>query len=292
MDRTTTALSAEYDRTVRRMLERGQTPPERGPDDVLVGTYDPRVLRAVAGTWRMRMRQEHHSSAVFAGLLPQAMEAGAPVDVKMALLRASMDELRHAALCAEVAELLGASAEVEQEMEPAAPATHEDIPAEEVFLRNVFFVGCLSETVAVALLTDERDACEEPWIRRVLTQLMGDETLHARVGWLWLHTLWPTLDAAARRRMDEYLPLAFGYYERCMVDATSGGRLRGEQLRQARQIGFADSTVSRQLFYETMEAVVVPRLQEIGLDAVQAWSNRDAAGATDAGQVTLTGGSL
>lgn len=291
MDRSGTALTAEYDRTVRRLLERGQTPPERTDDDRLVGDYEPAVLAAVAGNWRMRMRQEHHSSAVFAGLLPQAMAAGAPVDVKMALLRASMDELRHAALCAEVAELLGASPEVEQEMEPEAPATHEGIGADEVFLRNVFFVGCLSETVAVALLTDEREACEEPWVRRVLTQLMGDETLHARIGWLWLQTAWDGLDADARARTNAYLPLALGYYERCMLDATSGGRLYGAQLEQARRIGFADSRVSRTLFYETMDAVVVPRLQEIGLDAVSAWQDRHL-GRAATGQVTLTGGSL
>ncbi len=291
MDRTDTALSAEYDRTVRRLLERGQTPPERTEEDRLVGDYEPRVLAAVAGNWRMRMRQEHHSSSVFAGLLPQAMAAGVPVDVKMALLRASMDELRHAVLCAEVAEALGASAEVEQEMEPESPATHEGIGPDEVFLRNVFFVGCLSETVAVALLTDEREQCEEPWVRRVLTQLMSDETLHARIGWLWLHQAWDTLHADAKARTNAYLPVALGYYERCMLEATAGGGLHGAQLAQARRIGFADSRVSRSLFYETMDAVVIPRLQEVGLDAARAWQDRHI-GLAGAGQVTLTGGSL
>ena len=74
--------------TVRRLLERGQTPPERTEEDRLVGDYEPRVLAAVAGNWRMRMRQEHHSSSVFAGLLPQAM-AEQPVWTTRTLLEMS-----------------------------------------------------------------------------------------------------------------------------------------------------------------------------------------------------------
>lgn len=285
-----TPLQAEYDRLVRRLLERSEVSPERTPDDHLVGQYDPQVRTMVAGNWRARMRQEHHSAAVFAGMLPDSMRAGVPVDLKMALLRASMDELRHAVLCASVAQMLDGVDELECELEPAPQAEHEGVSIEQAFLRNIFFVGCLSETVAVALLTDERDACEEPFVRRVLTQLLGDETLHARIGWIWLQTLWPRMSSVEQRQMNDYLRIALGYYEQCMLQATSGPPVPTAALQQARRIGFADSGVSRDLFHQAMEHVVLPRLDEIGLEGSAAWRERSQHCATSVGSTTLVGG--
>jgi len=64
----------------------------------LEGTYHETALGVARRAWLERMRREHHSAAVFSRLLPQLMEAEATLDFKMATLRMSMDELRHAAL--------------------------------------------------------------------------------------------------------------------------------------------------------------------------------------------------
>ncbi|MBU6159767.1 MAG: diiron oxygenase [Myxococcales bacterium] len=289
LDVSDTALRADYDRLIRRLLERGDDMPELDEAPRLEGTYDPQVLALCARNWRIRMRQEHHSSAVFAGMLPQFMAAEAPVDVKMCLLRASMDELRHAALCADVVRVLGHDPALETSLEAEPMAEHPGVPADEVALRNLFFVGCLSETVAVALLTEERGMCKEPWVAKVLRQLTADETLHARMGWIWLRDRWPHLSADARERTQEYLAFALAWYEQCMVRATPPARIPASILEQARAIGFADCDVSRELFYETVEHVILPQLDDLGLHARKAWRDRRLMGDAIAGQVTLTG---
>lgn len=263
--------------------------PERRAEDQLVGDYSEEVLELCRANWLRRMVQEHQAAAVFSNMLPQLIEAEAPIDVKTAVLRSSMDELRHARLCGEVAELLGASEAVAQaDLSPQPLAPHPNVPAKERALRNLFFVGCLSETVAVALLTEERARCEEPYIARVLKALTADETLHARVGWIYLGLVWPELDADARERFVEYLRVALAYYETCIVNATPHRIIPEDVLIPARRIGFAHSEVSRELFYETMESVVIPQLETCGLPARQAWLSRQCSDDVRAGSTTLT----
>ncbi len=285
-----TPLRAEYERAARRLLARGDDPPERRDSDVLPQSHSPAALELCARNWTRRMKQEHDSAATFAAMLPQLVEAEAGVDAKVAVLRSAMDELRHAALCAEVVQYLGGDPAIETDLTVPPLAEHPGVPALEKITRNLLFVGCLSETVAVALLTNEREYVRDPYIARVLKQLAGDETLHARVGWIWLRDVWGRFDAAAKERTQAYLAVALAYYEQCMIRATPYASIPDDILDEARGLGFADCRENRELFYETMDAVVLPQLDGIGLDATGAWKARacsDADGAV--GATTLLG---
>jgi len=285
-----TPLRAEYERCARRLLARGDEAPERRDDEHFDGSgYHPAAIELAAQNWRRRMKQEHQSAAVFAGMLPQLMEAGAAIDVEVAVLRSAMDELRHARLCGEVVEYLGLSASLETDLAPPDLATHPGVPPLERAMRNLMFVGCLSETVAVALLTEEREYVDDPYIDRVMRQLAGDETLHARVGWIMLRDTWDRLDDAGRERTQAYLEVALAYYERCMLDATPVRVIPEPILADARRLGFAHSATARELFVEAIETVVLPQLDAIGLDAAGAWDRRHCAADAHAGSLTLTG---
>ena len=72
------------------------------------------------------------------------MAAEAPLDVKTTVLRAAMDELRHAALCAAVVAPLGGEPEAEADLVQPELPRHAGCTAREVALRNMLFVGCLS----------------------------------------------------------------------------------------------------------------------------------------------------
>jgi len=285
-----TSLRTEYEKLTRRLLERAVDSPARRPDEVLDSAIHPEALRLCRRNWQRRMIQEHQSAQVFSSMLPDLIEAEATIDVKVCVLRSAMDELHHAALCADVVSYLGGVPEVETNLQLPPIAPHPGVPALERSLRNLFFVGCLSETVAVSLLTEERELVKDPYVARVLKQLAGDETLHARIGWVYLREVWPTLDEAARERTIEYLYVALAYYEKCMVDATPFASIPPIILAEARSIGFADCRESRALFYETMESVIIPQLEEIGLPARKAWDARASATSTNkVGDVTLTG---
>jgi hypothetical protein len=282
-------LEAEYERLRRRLLERSAEDPRPRPDESPPAGLDPRAIALCRENWTRRMQQEHQSAAVFTGLLPDVMAAGLGIDLQMLVVRAAMDELHHAALCSEVARYLGGTGVLGIDDAPPSPAEPDPAPALERALRGLLFVGCLSETVAVAVLTEERADIRDPVIDRVIRRIAADETLHGRLGWVVVREVWPALDADGRDRINEWLPMAFAWYEQCMLDATRIHAIPEDVLRDARALGFAHSETVRSILYDTMEHVIVPRLHELGLDARRAWEQRSAGRVCPAGLVTLLG---
>jgi len=264
----------EHERILRSLLERRDAAPERRPGEELQGEYEPRAVEIAILNWRQRMFHEHRSAQTFANLLPQLIEAESTLEYKTVVLRSSIDELRHAALCAQVVELLGGDSAAEGDLTPEAPTVHAGVSPREQALRNLLFVGCVSETVAVAMLTEERDMTTEPFVRRALTQLLADETLHARVGWAYLREEFPRLDADARARTTAYAVRALGYYEQCIVASTLPGTFSEAVLRDARRLGFSEPNNARAIAEQAIDEVVVPQLEEVGLPVGEAWRAR------------------
>lgn len=268
-----TPLAGDH-RRLTAALQRGRLKPERSRADKLRGKYTPDAVVVATQVWRQRMLHEHNSSAVFARLLPQLIEAEAPMDVKTAVVRAAFDELRHASLCGQVVELLGGEASVEGDLKTQPLPDHADGSAKERALRNMLFVGCLSETGALAMLTEERASTKEPFIVRVLTQLGADEVLHAKLGWSYLGLVWPRLDDAAKKRTSRYLRVALAAIERDFMRAMPTHGSTGRMSKQLAALGLLPAKQGRELFYETLETVTLPRLQSLGMDAFDAWKER------------------
>ena len=266
-------MVAEHERVLRG-LSRKDEHPERRPGEVLTGAFHPQALEIAAKNWRLRMAHEHRSAQTFTNLLPHLVTAGATMEFKTVVVRSALDELRHAALCGEVVAMLGHDPTAEVDLTPEAPTFHPDLPPLEAAIRNLGFVGCISETVAVGMLTEERDKAVEPFVKRVITQLLADETLHARVGWAFLREQWPTLDADARERTTDYMARALGYYEQCVIGATLPGVFSDEVIADAIALGFSEPRNALELACETIENVVVPELEEIGLRVRKRWDSR------------------
>lgn len=269
-------LRSEHQRLLATALRRGNKDPEGALEGgALEGTYPKGILAAAQNGWRARMVHEHHSAAVFSRLLPQLMAAGADLEFKTTVLRMSMDELRHASLCAGVVRLLGGEPEAETDLETQPLPAHEDATPRVAALRNVMFVGCMSETVSIALLTEERELTREPVIVRVVDQLAADEVLHAKLGWSYLAVTWPALSADERASVDAYLPIAFGYLEEKMLGAMPVGPDVPDEIRtELEALGCLSSHEGRELMYATIETVIAPRMRDFGLDAIAAWEKR------------------
>jgi hypothetical protein len=218
------------------------------------------------------MVNEHSSAAVFAGLADQLR----PFDADAAETCAGFadEERRHGILCGAVLEALGGEAAFPARPPEALPA-HADVDPREGALRNVLAICCLAETVAVALIGAERLEMADGPVRRVLTDILADEVGHARFGWRWLAREAPRLDAAARARLGRYLEVAFGHLE-----AHEHANLRpgGPLPAGAADLGLCDPFAQRALFRDTVEAVIVPRLEAHGLPARAAWASRRIPG--------------
>ena len=272
-------LRSEHARLLRTALRRGDRQPEREPGERIdTGCYDESTLRAARRTWLRRMVNEHQSAAVFSQLLPQLIEAEATLDHKTSVLRMSMDELRHGGLCGGIVEALGGVAAVDMELAPRPLPTHPGCSPLERVLRNALFFGCISESVAVALTTEERERTTEPLVRRTIDQIVSDESLHARFGWSLVSDAAPELDAAARDRTNAWLRTAFAYFEVKEMDEIPACPAPPEALVvEGRALGVCENLETRELVFECLGAVVIPGLEAAGFAAHDAWKRRGEA---------------
>ncbi|MCA9583058.1 MAG: ferritin-like domain-containing protein, partial [Myxococcales bacterium] len=254
-------MRSEYDRVLRFLRKKGGGSREEAPRAIDFDAFDARTLAAGRRVWKRRMITEHHSSTVFAGLLPQLIEAGATVDMKTLVMRMAMDELRHGTLCATMVEALGADSTVDVPLETPPLPTHPGCAPLETVLRNVLFVSCLAETVAVAFTSHEREETTEPLALQTITEISSDEVLHARFGWAFAKEAVPNLTETERKRMEAYLRTAFRYLEREEMLEVPNVRPPSEQLvEEGQAIGVCDNVATRELFYATVHQSIIPGL--------------------------------
>ncbi|MCB9748813.1 MAG: ferritin-like domain-containing protein [Myxococcales bacterium] len=224
-------------------------------------------------TWRGRMVNEHASARVFAGLIPQLMRAELDAGRQAEVAEMIADELRHARQCAAVVAALGGAPIGELPALSDVPA-HADAEPLEGLLRNIISVSCMSETVAVALISAERMNTGPAALKRVLGDILADEVQHARFGWRLLEELAPRLPAAMKRRLGVYLVTAFAHlreHELAHLPA------RPAPSRAAEAVGVCDGHEARRLFLDTVRDVIIPGLEDHGLPAAAAWEASLAA---------------
>lgn len=230
----------------------------------------PHLYRSAISTWQGRMKNEHGSARVFRGLASQLARAGfSPSQVDEAR-SFSEEERSHGVLCGAVVEALGGEALFD---EPAAPPfpMHESVPALEGVVRNLLSISCMSETVAVSLLSAERLEMPEGELRALLERILADEIGHARFGWKLVNELVPTFDRPARDRLSAYLAVAFAHLERHELAHLNE---RARPSAEAAALGLCQGSFGRELFYDTVSDVIVPRLEAAGLSAERAWGQR------------------
>jgi hypothetical protein len=230
---------------------------------------DPITREAAIETWRGRMINEYTSSTVFAQLADQI--ASVPEwkneAAMIAEVRAFADEeRRHGALCGAVVEALGGEARATEHetFTPNAFPLHEEVAPAEAVLRNVLSICCLSETVAVALIGAERLEMPEGPLRDLLTTIWSDEIGHARFGWRLVAKMSRALDEEAKRRLSQYLAVAFDHlidHELAHLPVTAEVRENGEAY------GLCNGQDARALFFATLNEVIAPRLTALGLAA-------------------------
>lgn len=234
-------------------------------DDLPDLTEEERAM--AARTWRGRMVNEHISAQVFAGLVPQLMRAGLPSAIQTRVPRMISDELRHAEQCAGVVLALGHTPVAP--LPPIVPIpTHDDAEPLEAVLRNVISVCCMSETVAVSVISAEHFELKGTTLGGVLEKILADEIQHARFGWELIGALVPRLPADVKERLSAYLEDALAHqvdYEVPRLPVNLGVR---DEVAQA---GVCDGGEARALFIDTVETVIVPRLEDAGLSARAAW---------------------
>lgn len=218
--------------------------------------YRAELEQPAIATWRARMVNEYSSARVFEALAAQLTQTGFEAELAATCLAFSAEERRHGVLCGAVVLALGGEPRARLRDEAVFPL-HADAPPRARTLRNVIHICCMSETVAVSLIGDERQRMPQGPLRELLTAIYADEVGHARFGWRLLEQVAPTLRCDERTAIERYLPVALAHLEQHElshlpnVDAPACGAA----------LGLCSGREARELFYETVESLIIPGLE-------------------------------
>ena len=270
-----TPLRAEHDRIVGWLRRGANAPQVHCPGKPNIDDIDDRVLSTARRLWTSRMKNEHRSAAVFTGLVPQLMACGAPLPYMTTATRMAADELHHGGLCADVVKALGGASMRPARFAPTPLPEHPGCTPLERTFRNIMFVSCLAETFAVATTTEEREQTTDPYLKQVIGQISADEVLHARFGWAFVKDAADELSADEKQATSHWLRLAFCFLEReAMLEIPNVAPPSAEMMEQGFAVGVCNNQATRELFYQTVQSIIVPGLEAVGLRAMQSWERR------------------
>ena len=251
--------------------------------------YDETIRRRAARQWLRRGREEYGSVHEFSLLLGALTGAGAPSEWTGMLARLITDEARHAELCRSMAVALVGEEEVAaMDWTPPTPPFPKP-PAEGVFAWAadvVLCTCCIGETVSVPLYDSLAAVTTDPVARSVVEQIRRDELLHSRFGWDALAWLLPHLSPTERAWLQRRLAWRLAGFERSCAAGVSLEEIVNQELvieppaeDAPPNLGHQEALVYATVFYATLETEILPRFDELGFDAMEAWRVRAQAGA-------------
>ena len=225
---------------------------------------NPRFRRVAGEAWAFRSQVEQDAARRFRRLSAAISGFDADSPVPALLLQAAEDEVRHAALCAGLAESYGQIATGTADEIDIVPAGFD---ARAGALYEMVAACCITETESVATLSTLLAEEAEPGVGNVLREIARDEIKHGRMGWAHLAREAERIDVAFLSR---FIPsmlsgtVAGGLFEDADADLESPELLRH---------GVLPHSTKREIFVGTLEGVVLPGLEKFGIDAgpARAW---------------------
>ena len=139
------------------------------------------LLAALAREWEADATLEHASIASFARLTLQLLALGAPPDLVALSQAASLDEIEHARSCFALASLYGGHAIGPDRLDvEGALSGGSDLA---VVASETVREGCIGETIAALLASEQLEYAGHPQVREVLARIASDEARHAELAW-------------------------------------------------------------------------------------------------------------
>ena len=220
-------------------------------------------LRATIGAaWAFRTRVEREAAERFTRLGPAIASRDPASPIVVLMDRAAKDERRHAAFCAELAARYGEP--VGPEWPVPAPIAPSGLGAREGILYEVVASCCITETESVATVASLLGKEPEPTVREVLHQIAKDEVVHGRMGWTHLAREAQAIDTSFVSRL---VPaMLSGTVDEAIFAPAAVDLDEGELLHH----GVLPAASKKEIFLRTLEEVVLPGLEEFGIDAAPA----------------------
>lgn len=180
---------------------------ERAFGPITKGAHPQAVLDRAVRAWKHRAADELRSLVCFTAFAHDLARCRVPVDVLSAAARLVRDEARHVELCRRMVVRLGGDEELSGEPEWVSFPFW--MTRRRRVLHTIIGSLCIGETLSVHTLAAVRKNTTDPLTRAVVTQLVADEAIHSRFGWVllewWLEDCRPRERKLARRLAARYL---------------------------------------------------------------------------------------
>jgi hypothetical protein len=222
-------------------------------------------LRRITGeSWAFRARVEREAAARFLRLAPAIADFDAESPVPALMRSAADDERLHAVLCAGLASAYGASAVADAADVAIAPR---HLAPRAAILYEVVAACCITETESVATLATLLAEPLEPDVEKVLREIARDEVAHGRMGWAHLAREAAAYDVSF---LSPLIPtMLSGTVDETLFAPGDAPSDAPELLRH----GVLPHSQKRAIFVRALQEVVIPGLEQLGIDAgpARAW---------------------
>lgn len=214
---------------------------------------------AVFRIWNFRLGIELEAANLFYGLAEDLFRVYGENDPVARLARAAGDdELRHAQLCRAI---LKHSPEPLSEPAPrpqtALGPAH--LNRRERILYTCVALGCVTESLSTALLTEMQSRAEAGQIKDTVHQILKDEVNHSRIGWAEIARAKRSADLSGLSR---YVPAMI---EEAVAGDVAPMLAAGQENWDLSRWGILAPAEAKNLMDQTLRAVVIPGLVQHGI---------------------------
>jgi hypothetical protein len=162
-----------------------------------------RHAQAARRFWSARAWSEYAAVPAVAQVVLALVREGAGMHVLGAYTAIASDEVRHAQMSRDLADLYGGYVDTVPEGFSYAPQSLA-APSAVPLAVWALATGCYSETVSLELIRARYAKTKHPAAHHVLHETLKDEAVHVRLGWQLAQELLPILPASQRRELADY----------------------------------------------------------------------------------------
>ena len=233
--------------------------------------YDPQLVEFARIGWTENAFNEFCTATAMGQLVETMGRANVPLDLWGIAASFVLEELLHVELCSRVAMRLGGGAPIVYNPDELVLSFDPELSPLQQSNELIVRLCCVGEVFSLPMLAGSMQAATHPLTRAVLTQIVKDEAMHGKLGWMYMDWVAPSLDASERARLAAAAADTAAGLQRVWERL----RVRPEQAELASQptnrpgadMGWMEPRAYLERAEQTLEREVFDRLASYGIDA-------------------------
>jgi hypothetical protein len=163
--------------------------------------YEPQQLERARASWTNGAFNEFCTATAMGQLVEIMGRANVPLDLWAIAASFPLEELLHVELCSRVTMRLGGGVPIVYDPDDLVLSFEPGLTPLQRANELIVRVCCVGEVFSLPMLVASMRAATNPLIRAVYEQIVRDEAMHGKLGWMYLDWIAPSLDDDERARL-------------------------------------------------------------------------------------------